>query len=414
MLIGSRVDAPRTEILVPALAKLDKQIPNAVHGLEGIAGLRSSRRPSITVDTLQGRTVAKHGITGREIKRLDGATHFMAKHCPRSGQLFFASVHHASSRDLIANIQKRITKLQNGADLPPYSVWVFENSGGLHAHIIFVGDSSGSIANRLERSATFGALLNVAPVTDLAGLTREYLVKERTPQAGYQRQHVLGGRMKGSHRLEGGGDRVRLSRGLERDAIEAGHVDPWQHTNARRSAVRKPYSPRRRGQVGSAPTVQTVAPDEPDGKCAAAHGVSARQVGILHAPLRPTADAHRPIFDEIRALAAVVRTAKAHLARAKASAAKLAQSLSDLTKTMDFIEGIDRDLNKARSELQSEVCSRTNGGPPLDDAGRIRPFAAVALSRSVEFSTVSTFVPAKGNARVPFCGNPGATVLRPD
>src|SRR5262249_49249268 len=43
---------------------------------------------------------------------------------------------------------------------------------------------------------------------------------------------------------DGGGDRVRLSRDLERDAISAGYVEPWQHTNARRSAERKPYSPR--------------------------------------------------------------------------------------------------------------------------------------------------------------------------
>jgi hypothetical protein len=64
-------------------------------------------------------------------------------------------------------------------------------------------------------------------------------------QAGYGRQHVLGGRLRGSHRLDGGGDRVRLSRDLERDAISAGYVEPWQHTNARRSAERKAYRLRR-------------------------------------------------------------------------------------------------------------------------------------------------------------------------
>jgi hypothetical protein len=102
--------------------------------------------------------------------------------------------------------------------------------------------------------------------------------------------HILGGRIKGSHRLEGGGDRVRLSCELERDAIEAGYVEPWRHTNARRSAVRKPYSPRRRGQVGSAPIVQPVAPDEPDGKSAAACEVSTGLLDIPPTPLCPTAD----------------------------------------------------------------------------------------------------------------------------
>ena len=60
------------------------------------------------------------------------------------------------------------------------------------------------------------------------------LAKERTPQAGYRREHVLGGRLNGSHRLEGGGDRVRLSRQLERDAIDFGDVKPWRHTYAKR------------------------------------------------------------------------------------------------------------------------------------------------------------------------------------
>jgi len=71
----------------------------------------------------------------------------------------------------------------------------------------------------------------IAP-SDNNGLARKYLAKERTPQAGYRRAHTLGGRIVGSHRLPGGGDRVRLSRELERDAIEAGYVQPWQHTNA--------------------------------------------------------------------------------------------------------------------------------------------------------------------------------------
>jgi hypothetical protein len=70
------------------------------------------------------------------------------------------------------------------------------------------------------------------------------LVKERTPQAGYRRQHVLGGRISGSHRLLGGGDRVRLSRDLESEGIAAGLLRPWKHSNARRSELRKPYRTR--------------------------------------------------------------------------------------------------------------------------------------------------------------------------
>ena len=127
--------------------------------------------------------------------------------------------------------------------LRPYNVTTFETRGGLHAHIVLLGNRE--IAERLKSSTAFGEFIQVDPVTYPVGLVREYLAKERTPQAGYARHHMLGGRLRGSHRLDGGGDRVRLSRDLERDAIDAGYVEPWQHTNARRSAERKAYPLRR-------------------------------------------------------------------------------------------------------------------------------------------------------------------------
>ena len=45
--------------------------------------------------------------------------------------------------------------------------------------------------------------------------------------------------IRGSHPIEGGGDRVRLSRELERDGIETSLIPNWQHTNAKRAAQRK-------------------------------------------------------------------------------------------------------------------------------------------------------------------------------
>jgi hypothetical protein len=136
-----------------------------------------------------------------------------------------------------SHVWKRITRLQTKYDL--HSVAVFETKGGLHAHITFIGTPE--IATRLQSSSAFGELVDFRPVTDSNGLVRKYLSRERTPQAGYGREYKLGGRLKGSHRLEGGGDRVRLSRALERDAIEAGYVDAWQHSNARRSLERRAY-----------------------------------------------------------------------------------------------------------------------------------------------------------------------------
>jgi hypothetical protein len=190
------------------------------------------------------RTVAKWGITGPELARLSAAVHFMKLHChSRRASLWLITTDAGTPRSVIADVWKRITRLQNVFRLPPYSVTTFEGRSGLHAHIIFIGIPE--IARRLKASQLFGDLIDVRRVTDHQGLVRKYLVKERTSQAGYGREHILGRRIPGSHRLPGGGDRIRLSRELERDAIEAGYVKPWRHSYAKRSAEERPYRVRR-------------------------------------------------------------------------------------------------------------------------------------------------------------------------
>src|SRR5262249_20089963 len=154
-------------------------------------------------------------------------------HRPSSGfGLWLATTNRGARRSLIGDIWKRITRFQKSFRLPPYSVVTFESRNGLHAHIVFVGNRE--IRRRLKASKQFGEIVDVRPATDTTSLVHGYLAKERTPQAGYRRAHMLGGRIRGSHRLPGGGDRVRLSRQLERDAIEAGYVEPWRHTYAKR------------------------------------------------------------------------------------------------------------------------------------------------------------------------------------
>ena len=178
------------------------------------------------------RTTKTWGITGSELNRLSAAVRFMKLDCHSSRtRLWLLTTDSDTPRFLIAAIWKRITRLQTVFRLPPYSVITFEGRNGLHAHIVFIGTSE--IARRLKASRQFGGVIDVRRVTDPHGLFK-YLAKERTPQAGYRREHVLGGRLNGSHRLEGGGDRVRLSRQLERDAIDFGYVKPWRHTYAKR------------------------------------------------------------------------------------------------------------------------------------------------------------------------------------
>ena len=184
------------------------------------------------VDRLPSRTVAPHGVTGAELRRFDGACHQMERAIRSREELWWLTTPKGSTREEIADFQKRITRLQSAHGFPAYSAWVFETLPELHAHILFLGNRA--IADVLCRSRLCIAA-KIEPVTDIAGL-KQYLAKERTPQAGYKRR-CLGGRIRGSHRLPGGGDRVRLSRLLERDAIEAGLVSPWKHTNAKRSTA---------------------------------------------------------------------------------------------------------------------------------------------------------------------------------
>jgi Helix-turn-helix len=195
-------------------------------------------------------------MTGDEIDRLSGAGHLMQRYLQyrSKGELWFLTTAKGTSREAIASIQKRIGRLQQERDFYSYSAWCFETRPKLHAHILFVGDSA--VVERLKRGA-FAEIVTIKHVYNLPRLLQGYQAKERTPQAGWGRGRQLGGRIKGSHKLDGGGDRVRLSRELERDAVEAGLVSAWQHSNAKRKADRKEYrkrpltarAPRLSGQI---------------------------------------------------------------------------------------------------------------------------------------------------------------------
>ena len=191
--------------------------------------------PSSIVDShkfILPRTMATHGLTGYELARLAAATRFMELHSNARCRLWWLVTDKGSNRHVISDAWKRVTRLQVAQGITPYSLVVFEATGGLHANILYIGNPT--IAARLRCSKSFGSVINIKPVTDAQKLSQAYLAKERTPQAGYRRSTNMGGRLRGSHSLPGGGDRVRLSRCLERDAVDSGYVRPWRHTYARR------------------------------------------------------------------------------------------------------------------------------------------------------------------------------------
>ena len=96
------------------------------------------------------RTAAKHGLSRQDVDRLKGCLHFMEFNCrPGRSRLSWVTVNKGSSRDLISAVQKRVTRLQKEHSVPAYNVTVFENSGGLHAHIVFISDRAGEIVAAL-------------------------------------------------------------------------------------------------------------------------------------------------------------------------------------------------------------------------------------------------------------------------
>jgi hypothetical protein len=100
------------EILVPEISRASNRLRTTKQMVRPLEKGRCNDSPSFIVSRLPTRTARPHGISGPEINRLNGAVRFMSLHCPRWGRLWWASLNKGSNRDLIADVQKRITKLQ--------------------------------------------------------------------------------------------------------------------------------------------------------------------------------------------------------------------------------------------------------------------------------------------------------------
>jgi hypothetical protein len=186
-------ETPRDALLVPGCREQNFHNPKINQSNSSVSAPRHALRHSYLVER---RTTAPHGMTSAEARRLSGAVRFMGLYTKRrQSGLWWATTSKGTTRNVI----------QGRSEIRQYSVIVFEASGGTHAHILFLGNED--IALRLKGSSIFGELIHVAPVTDPVKLAQQYLTKERTPQAAYGRR-ASGGRIRGSHCLEGGGDRV--------------------------------------------------------------------------------------------------------------------------------------------------------------------------------------------------------------
>jgi Helix-turn-helix domain len=203
-------------------------------------------------------TAATDGISPGEVKRLHGALHFMSTYIrqPRRGTLWLGTAPAGSSRNEMADFQRRITKVQGTCKIKQYGLWVleaepaihahYEAEPAIHAHYVFVGNQA--VVGTLLRSKFFQhkspyCNFDIRAVWDLDFLANGYLIEERNSRADYKKRYRLR-RIKNADRiyggkLEGGGDRVHLSGALQRDALAAGMINPWQKRNAKRTESRK-------------------------------------------------------------------------------------------------------------------------------------------------------------------------------
>lgn len=204
------------------------------------------------------RTTQVHGISPDEVDRATGAYEAMQR---LNVSLFHVTVAahdlpRARFRSLLDEFCRQLRREMNLAGSPRrYWIMVWHSNPSPHVHMLVAfprGEGARRLRNLQERQ-TFarhdrpggGRCIKVQPAT--AGWLN-YVLEERTPQANYGNRR--GQRRAGSHRLEGGGDRVRLSADLRHDAIEHGWVRDWKATNARRSESRKP---RRSTSAATAP-----------------------------------------------------------------------------------------------------------------------------------------------------------------
>src|SRR4249919_3366699 len=98
--------------------------------------------------------------------------------CPRLGQHSVPPIasrrnHEGASRSRSIQRKNQAIRTVGSENRLPYNVTTYESSGGLHAHIVFLGTPD--IVERLRASDAWGEIIQVDPVTDPSGLARKYL-----------------------------------------------------------------------------------------------------------------------------------------------------------------------------------------------------------------------------------------------
>jgi len=212
------------------------------------------------IDNPRARTAAKAGLSHQESRLIEAAARIlrrMAKRYPLKFTVASApGLGEREARRFYRTVKSRIADGQRRAGMRNVIyLEVLESEEGVHSNLIY--PDPGDIEGALNRSPKFKALddergtfIDSQPVNNLNSLL-DYLRGECTPQAHYADNRRYP-RLPGSHPLgEGGGDRVRLSTGLNKALASLGEP-PRQRTYASRAISR------------AKPTSQIVEPRRPD------------------------------------------------------------------------------------------------------------------------------------------------------
>jgi hypothetical protein len=207
-------------------------------------------RGTIVVTDSPRRITAPHGISPLERDLLTEGLDSMR----RKGPLAFISVEAPAEpivREISRSLKNVLALRQRRAGMRRGALWAEvretkarDGSPKPGAHIVAPMPSApgrDGLIDAVNNSSVYGRNVFAEPVTDVDGL-KGYLLKEATPQAAF-RTGVR--RVKGSHPLAEGGDRVRLSPALRDSLIRAERVTQYQRTYAARrsrTAVNEPLN----------------------------------------------------------------------------------------------------------------------------------------------------------------------------
>jgi len=177
------------------------------------------------------QTVVKDGISPQELRRISAAAHELKINRRNRFSFIYLvlgdDIFQMPAKEAFAemrNFQKHLMTTLKRYGLPPLWLNVLEVRGGLHANYFFLG-SPKLAANLAVNFARFckngtGKGCAIQLLTEQEFDTKiRYVFKERSTQTNLMVLNGYPKKTKGSHRLEGQGDRVRLSNQLTDSVI---------------------------------------------------------------------------------------------------------------------------------------------------------------------------------------------------